>query len=49
MCIQNLTSLSLSPSQSLNPFKNTVPQIRIDLDPDNKKFFWKAPASETSL
>ncbi|XP_016306751.1 electrogenic sodium bicarbonate cotransporter 1-like [Sinocyclocheilus anshuiensis] len=36
-------------SHDLNPFKKTVPQIRIDLDPDNNKFFWKAPASETSL
>ncbi|XP_016127938.1 electrogenic sodium bicarbonate cotransporter 1-like [Sinocyclocheilus grahami] len=36
-------------SQDLNPFKKTVPQIRIDLDPDNNKFFWKTPASETSL
>uniref|UniRef100_A0A673GS42 Anion exchange protein n=1 Tax=Sinocyclocheilus rhinocerous TaxID=307959 RepID=A0A673GS42_9TELE len=43
------SSLSLSPSQDLNPFKKTVPQIRIDLDPDNNKFFWKTPASETSL
>ncbi|KAI2651578.1 Electrogenic sodium bicarbonate cotransporter 1 [Labeo rohita] len=33
----------------LNPFKKMVPQIRIDLDPDNNKFFWKTPASETSL
>uniref|UniRef100_A0A671R8V8 Anion exchange protein n=1 Tax=Sinocyclocheilus anshuiensis TaxID=1608454 RepID=A0A671R8V8_9TELE len=45
----NDLSLSLSPSHDLNPFKKTVPQIRIDLDPDNNKFFWKAPASETSL
>uniref|UniRef100_A0A672PVB3 Anion exchange protein n=1 Tax=Sinocyclocheilus grahami TaxID=75366 RepID=A0A672PVB3_SINGR len=45
----NDLSLSLSPSQDLNPFKKTVPQIRIDLDPDNNKFFWKTPASETSL
>ncbi|XP_016126850.1 electrogenic sodium bicarbonate cotransporter 1-like [Sinocyclocheilus grahami] len=36
-------------SQDLNPFKKMVPQIRIDLDPDNNKFFWKTPASETSL
>uniref|UniRef100_A0A8C1FMZ7 Anion exchange protein n=1 Tax=Cyprinus carpio carpio TaxID=630221 RepID=A0A8C1FMZ7_CYPCA len=36
-------------SQDLNPFKKMVPQIRVDLDPDNNKFFWKTPASETSL
>ncbi|XP_051537069.1 electrogenic sodium bicarbonate cotransporter 1-like isoform X2 [Myxocyprinus asiaticus] len=36
-------------SQDLNPFKKMVPQIRIDLDPDHNKFFWKTPASETSL
>ncbi|KTG01823.1 hypothetical protein cypCar_00034056 [Cyprinus carpio] len=35
--------------QDLNPFKKMVPQIRIDLDPENNKFFWKTPASETSL
>ncbi|XP_065099927.1 electrogenic sodium bicarbonate cotransporter 1 isoform X1 [Paramisgurnus dabryanus] len=35
--------------QNLNLFKKTVPQIRIDLNPDNKKFFWKSQTTETSL
>ncbi|XP_052392432.1 electrogenic sodium bicarbonate cotransporter 1 isoform X3 [Carassius gibelio] len=35
-------------SQDLNPFKKMVPQIRIDLDTDNNRFFWKT-SSETSL
>ncbi|XP_070990133.1 electrogenic sodium bicarbonate cotransporter 1-like isoform X1 [Oncorhynchus clarkii lewisi] len=36
---------------SLNPLKKAAPQIRIELEQEDKSFFWKkqAPGSETSL
>nr|XP_046172891.1 electrogenic sodium bicarbonate cotransporter 1-like isoform X2 [Oncorhynchus gorbuscha] len=36
---------------SLNPLKKAAPQIRIELEQEDKSFFWKkqAPSSETSL
>ena len=47
--VKNVSPLSCSPE--LSPLKS-VPQIRIDMDPDSNddnRFFWKGRGSETSL
>ncbi|TRY64872.1 hypothetical protein DNTS_024581 [Danionella cerebrum] len=36
-------------SPDLSPLKKMVPQIRIDMDPENNQYFWKVPPPETSL